>query len=64
MILIVDAGKDYASEQGRVFRVKIEEQWDDDKHGPQWVQPPAEELPWWLAQHILEDARAQLTGRR
>ena len=64
MILIVDAGKHYDSEQGRVFRVVVEEQWQDDKHGPQWVQPPADELPWWLAQCILEDAREQLTGSK
>lgn len=60
MILIVDPGKQYQSEQGRVFRVVIEEQWQDDKHGPQWVQPPAEELPSWLAQFILEEAHGQL----
>ena len=64
MILIVDAGKEYPSEQGRVFRVVVEEQWQDDEHGPQWVQPPADELPWWLAQCILEDAREQLTGSK
>ena len=64
MILIVDPGKAYPSQQGRVFRVVIEEQWPDEEHGPQWVQPPSEELPWWLSQFILEDAREQLTGSK
>ena len=63
MILIVDPGKEYPSEQGRVFRVIIQE---ETRYGSMstWRQPPEEELPWWLAQHILEDAREQLTGSK
>lgn len=63
MILIVDAGKHYDSEQGRVFRVIIQEE-TRYPHMSTWNVPPADKLPWWLSQCILEDAREQLTGRR
>jgi hypothetical protein len=63
MILIVKPGEHYDSEQGRVFRVVIQEE-TRHPHMSTWNVPPADKLPWWLAQHILEDAREQLTGRR
>lgn len=63
MILIVDPGKEYPSEQGRLFRVIIQEE-TRHPHMSTWNVPPADKLPWWLAQFILEDAREQLTGRR
>lgn len=59
MILIVDPGKQYPSEQGRVFRVIIQE---ETRYGSMstWKQPPEEELPCWLAQCILKEAHVQL----